>query len=423
MLRVLFLRCQARRKRRLTQTALLSAIVLARPAAPGYDNFNRQKKVRGASLKQSTWQAQSSCRTDKKRKIRCAVIGTGRIGSSLETDSLREKPASHAGAIANNRETILVAGADGDIDQLSAFGKLWRLPRAALFTDAASMLDTVKPDIVHIAADTEAHVPLLLTCLENSVPVIVLEKPVASSLEEARSVLNAVEKAEKAQTSRIVVNHERRFAADYRRVKELIGSRELGALRSVHCRLFMGMKKAPEKVLWHDGTHLVDILSFLVGPWVVTATHGNVSESDGEFLIVGQTMTANAQNAGGTKSPSAFLQGSADRPVLIGIEASSGRDHLVFELDLSFSAGRARVGNGTFEVWKSEESRFYENFRSLKLAEGKQGKPYGKTGYFSGMMAHAVELFRDPEKPGLSTFQDGLAALELLDRIIRKKGK
>ena len=362
-----------------------------------------------------------------KNHIRCAVIGTGRIGSSLETDSLREKPASHAGAIARNRETVLVAGTDSDSENLAAFGALWPRRKKALFSDAADMLDAVKPDIVNIAADTESHIPLLRLALERRVPVIVLEKPVGVSVAEAQGILGAVDEAERTGTSRIVVNHERRFAADYRRAREFVRSGELGRLLTVNARLYMGKTKASEKVLWHDGTHLVDVISFLAGPWDVVATHGDVTAVTGNFFAFGETRPGQANesavsgNSGDRLAETAALGAngqSGAKPASIVIEASPERDHLAFELDLSFSEGRIRVGNGVWEVWKSEPSRYYENFRSLALINGKAGRGYGKTGYFSGMMAHAVALFRDPTLCGESTFRDGLAAIEILDRII-----
>ncbi len=345
--------------------------------------------------------------TAKRGPVRCAVIGTGRIGSSLETDRFREKPASHAGAIFRERNARLVAGADVDAERLAKFGRLWRLPDSALFSDAASMLDAVSPELVSIACDTDAHVPILMLCLERKVPVIVLEKPVGANIEEARGALAAVEAAERAGTSRVVVNHERRFARDWRRAREILRSGELGELRSAHARLYMGLKKTPARVLWHDGTHLADILSFLLGPWTVDAVHGDPDDDEGEFLAVGRTVAA----ADGGEAGSGRTR--------IVLEVSPGRDYLSFEVDLNCSSGRLRCGNGIWEVWKSEPSRFYEGFRSLALKSRPARVPYRKTGYFSGMMAHAVDLARNPGVTIESSYKDGLSALETLDAIIR----
>lgn len=334
-----------------------------------------------------------------KRLIRAAVLGTGRIGSSLEDDRLREKPASHAGAISRNRETQLVAGADPDPDARAAFAKRWKLPATQVFESVETLLATVHPDLVHIACDTDAHIPLLLTCLERQVPVIVLEKPIGATLEEARSALPQVQEAEKAGTSRVIVNHERRFSADYRRLRSVIQTGELGELRAIHSRLYMGKKKMPAQLLWHDGTHLVDIISFLVGAWDITAIKGDAQDTEKPFFVTGNSK-------------------HRENPVLITLDASPGRDYLAFELDCEFTRGRIRAGNGIWEEWESAPSPLYESFRSLRRRGRVNRRVFRKTGYFATMLAHAVDCFRDPVTPAQSSFEDGLNALEILDRII-----
>lgn len=327
--------------------------------------------------------------------VRCAVIGCGRIGSSLQDDRLREKPASHAGAIAQNRDTVLVAGADPDAEARHAFGRRWRLPSSALFETAEKMLETATPDIVHIASDTDSHIPLLETCLDARVPVIILEKPVGESLEQAKAALPLIQAAQKAGTSRVIVNHERRFSADYRELRGIIDSGTLGTLKAVHARLYMGKTKKPADVLWHDGTHLVDLVSFLAGRWEVTAVHGESGSATNPFFSLGETT-------------------GRDETALITIDSSPGRDFLAFELDCEFSSGRVRAGNGIWEVWKSEPSPYYEQFRSLRqIKNGYRGK----TGYFANMLAHAVDCFRNPATVVVSSFEDGVAALQILHTI------
>jgi predicted dehydrogenase len=334
--------------------------------------------------------------------VRCAVIGCGRIGSSLEDDRLREKPASHAGAIAYNRDTRLVGGVDPDPDARSAFAKRWHLAPVSVFENAERMLETLHPDIVHIASDTETHIPLLETCLAAGVPVIVLEKPVGVSLEEARRALPRVEKAEREGRSRVIVNHERRFSLDYRMLRSIIASGELGTLRAIHSRLYMGLNKPPAQVLWHDGTHLVDIITFLAGPWDVTAVQGDPEDRGNPFMASGKTR-------------------ERVDAALVTLDCSPGRDFLGFELDVDFSSGRIRAGNGIWEVWKSEPSPWYEAFRSLRPTKDRRWRKPRKTGYFANMMAHAVACVRDPAEPAESSFRDGLAALELLDSIRAKR--
>lgn len=340
-------------------------------------------------------------KTHASRTVRCAVIGCGRIGSSLQDDRLREKPASHAGAIAQNRETVLVAGADPDAGARHAFGRRWRLPASALFESAEKMLETAAPDIVHIASDTDTHIPLLETCLAARVPVIILEKPVGESLEQAQAALPLVQAAQNAGTSRVIVNHERRFSADYRELRGIIDSGTLGTLKAVHARLYMGKTKKPADVLWHDGTHLVDLVSFLAGRWEITAVHGDGDNTTDPFFSLGKTT-------------------GRDETALITIDSSPGRDFLAFELDCEFSSGRVRAGNGIWEVWSSKPSPFYEQFRSLCLTRSGRGKRT-KTGYFANMLAHAVDCYRNPATIAVSSFEDGMAALQILHTILSWK--
>ncbi|MBN1646821.1 MAG: Gfo/Idh/MocA family oxidoreductase [Spirochaetales bacterium] len=321
-------------------------------------------------------------------RIRCAIVGTGRIGSSLEDDRKREKPASHAGAINHNSQTVLCAGADTDRHNLEAFGKRWKLSPERLFVSLEKMLDAEKPDILHIASNTEVHIAHLLAALRRNISVIVLEKPVAENISQSRSV----KKALAASRSRVIVNHERRFAADYCHVREVIRSGIYEDLLCIYARLFMGRKTPVHKVLWHDGTHMVDLIRFLLGgDFSAIETVGDPFSARQNVLLVGK-------------------KGKCS----IVLDCSPGRDHLHFELDLSFSAGRIRVGNGIYAEEKSGPSPLYEVYRSLVPVKLK----FRKTGYFSNMMAHAVDLFRNPAKPSASTFADGLKALSLIQKFL-----
>ena len=334
-----------------------------------------------------------------KSRLRCALCGTGRIGSSLENDRKREKPASHAGAISHNRHTVLAAGADPDRENLSAFGARWRIPSERLFSSLDAMLKETRPDILHIASSTEAHIPNLLTALERKVPVIVLEKPVAENIDTAREALASIG----ASSSRVIVNHERRFSADYIYVRDRIISGDLGGLSSIHGKLFLGRTKRPRDVLWHDGTHMLDIIRFLAGSDVApSAIHGNPWSAGNNVLLVGTI----PQNEG---------------DCILSLECSPFRDYLQFELDLSFEKGRIRVGNGVFEELTSRPSPYYEQYRSLLPAEKKllsHSRTFGKTGYFAHMMAHAVELFYNPDQSCRSTFADGIASIDTIQKFI-----
>jgi predicted dehydrogenase len=101
----------------------------------------------------------------------------------------------------------------------------------------------------------------------------------------------------------------------------------------------------------------------------------------------------------------------------VSVEAGRGRDHIVFELDLSFERGRVRVGNGDFELWESRPSRFYEGFRSLVRIENGWRGP---TRFFSGMVHDAVRVARGSTEPPVSSAASALVSIELLEKITRR---
>jgi predicted dehydrogenase len=321
-------------------------------------------------------------------KIPAAIVGLGRIASLLEDDALREKPCTHAGAITTNGDLALVAGADTDAVRRNLFSEKWNVP---VYHDAALMLNETRPAVLHIATHPDSHLHYCELAAAYGVSVVVCEKPLADTLHRARKIAAL----EKSGRLRVITNHERRYAADYREAEALLRGETLGPLLGVRAVLYMGISQRLRDVLWHDGTHLVDAMMFLTGG---TPRHGRRWGS----RLAARTGTA-------------WLGGRIERagaePVPFVIEAGAGRDHLVFELEFSSARGRLRIGNGIFEVWESAPSPYAEKFRSLtKIREGFPGP----TGYFSNMAADAVSCVRESALRPRSSARDGLNVIEYL---------
>ncbi len=331
-------------------------------------------------------------------KNNCAVVGLGRIGSTLEKDRLREKPCTHTGAILANQDCRLIGGADIDQEARRRYLEDWgeRIDRGAgssgrysdtppVFESAGALLARLKPDILVAATPPESHLSIVSAAADAGVPVVICEKPLAHTLADARRITRL------HTTGRVkgVVNHERRYSADYRAVKELVISERYGRLISVVGTLYFGRTATHRDVLLHDGTHLVDIINFLTGG------------------------TCRLQHRFGSlraRRSSAFLFGTTgDIPVVIDVGAE--RDHLVFEVELSFERGRARVGNGVLRYEVSGESPFYENYRSLLQDETPR---IGDTGYFANMLEDAVRCVRELDHMPVSGAPDGLEVMRFI---------
>ncbi len=317
-------------------------------------------------------------------KIRCVIAGLGRIASLLEDDKLREKPASHAGAIISNPDTELVGGADPDPERQEAFGRRWKVKD--LFSDPEKMCMTLRPDILHICTDPSTHLQILQAGLRAKVPLILCEKPLASNIGDARKMINLMQ----GKHSQLMVNHERRYSLDYVHAREIISSRRYGALRSIHGSLFMGKNRAPGQILLDDGTHMIDIIRFL--------SDCDIShvQSLGDFERKGGTI---------------FIEMVCNE-IPIFMEVAGGRDYVLFELDFSFETGRIRIGNGLFEEFSSEPSPYYENMRSLKQID----ISFQKTEYFKRMLEDAVKVVRSGSRP-ISDGMDALAVMEVINEI------
>jgi predicted dehydrogenase len=323
-------------------------------------------------------------------KLPVALIGLGRIASLLEDDALREKPCTHAGAVAANGDCSIVAGCDIDPERRRLFAGRWG---AEVYADAGTMLEAHKPGIVHIATHPDSHYYYCALALRYGVPVAVCEKPLADTLRSARKIAALCRRG----PTRILVNHERRYSADYLKARAVLEEERLGPLLGVRAALYMGRTRRLLDLLWHDGTHLADAAMFLTGARLRHRMQWGAK-------LKGRTGTAWLEG---------YLEKGPER-VPFFMELGAGRDHLVFELEFSCARGRLRIGNGVFEVWESAASPYAEGFRSLKRA----GDSFeGPTGYFSAMVEDAVACCRNPARQPRSGAEDGLRVIEYLNSV------
>jgi predicted dehydrogenase len=333
--------------------------------------------------------------------IRAAIVGLGRIGSLLENDSRREKPCTHAGAIAGNKDCVLVAGADTNGDRRRLFRETWNCP---VYADAETMLKEHRPEILCIATHPDSHLLYCELAARRGVKVAVCEKPRADSLEKAKKIA----RLHSSGKIIIITNHERRYSADYHAAAAVLDGGTLGALRSVRAALYIyiGKTKRLIDVLWHDGTHLADAAMFLSG---AVLKHTAAWGAD----LSGRTGTAYL--AGGLEISGVQAKSSVrKRTIPFVMEIGAERDHLVFELEFSCEKGRLRIGNGIFEVWESVESPYADGFRSL---EKKREGFSEATGYFSNMIKDAAACCVKKNKIPLSKALDGLQVIRYLNSV------
>lgn len=133
-------------------------------------------------------------------------------------------------------------------------------------TNLEAVLRATRPDVVFDCTVPEAHHDVTLTAFAHGCHVLG-EKPMADSMDHARAMVQAAQKAGKVYA----VIQNRRYDARIRRVRRLIEAGRLGQLTTVHCDFFLGphfggFREQMRHVLLVDmAIHLFDMGRFLIG--------------------------------------------------------------------------------------------------------------------------------------------------------------
>lgn len=212
--------------------------------------------------------------------IRVGIIGTGNIS-----------PAHFEGYLAFPGQTQIVALCDIKPSKAQAAAERFGLSAAQIFDDAATMLAVSDLDLVSIATPPNTHAELSIAALEAGVNVLV-EKPMAPSLEECDAMLAAAERSGKVLAS-VAQN---RFRDDMSALKQVLDSGKLGPIS--HAQISSNWWRGHEYYdLWWRGkwetegggcllnhaVHHVDLGLWLLGaPKSVTAVITNAQHDNAE---------------------------------------------------------------------------------------------------------------------------------------------
>jgi len=135
-----------------------------------------------------------------------------------------------------------------------------------LYADAEAMLAKEKPDVFCFATQPDARLDLVRLGIRHGVQAIAYEKPMATSLAEAGAICGECDRAGVKQ----IVCHQHKYGAHWRKVKAMVQSGQIGAVRLLHA--------TSKGWFFHYITHLVDYVMWLLGypevKWVTGHMHG-----------------------------------------------------------------------------------------------------------------------------------------------------
>ncbi|MBY0369421.1 Gfo/Idh/MocA family oxidoreductase [bacterium] len=188
--------------------------------------------------------------------VRAAVVGCGRMGAA-PTARLAGKlppgwaPLSHAEAVQSLEGWELVGLCDSQTQTAQKWGAHYGAPA---YDSVEILLAEARPDFLCVATRTPAKKAIIETALSAGVRALYVEKPVATSIDDAQAILRLAQ--EKGASLALGVN--RRYHPVYRQAREWLRQGEIGDLVEIT------IEHGRSALLWSH-PHSVDLLLFFAG--------------------------------------------------------------------------------------------------------------------------------------------------------------
>ena len=314
------------------------------------------------------------------------IIGAGNIGASYDKPG-DGQVLTHAHAYAAHKNFAIGGFVDTDSRKLNKAVKNWGGQGYQSIEDAFKDQDY---DIVSVAVPDELHYQVLRKIIGYKLKLIFAEKPFVLSLKEYDALV-AMPGFNKVS---ICLNYRRRFVKEAQDLKDKISHKSFGRfITGVGCY---------GKGFIHNGTHLLDLINFLLGDFKSSS-------------VVNKMLDYTKKDP----SYSVILKYPHDASVYIN--AVDSRLCTVFELDLIFEKKRIKItdiGN-QIEEYDLAASTVYPGYRFFKLSKTYQ------TGLPKAMYLAVDNIYQHlTTKQALRcTHQDALLLLNQLRRILNKNGE
>jgi predicted dehydrogenase len=209
--------------------------------------------------------------------LKIGIVGCGKISDA------------HAAVIQRIKDCEIVGVCDRE--PLMAKQLYDRFPVRNHFSDLNQMLETARPDVVHITTPPAGHFDIARVCLEAGCHVYV-EKPFTVDAKEARGLIDLAER----NGLKLTVGHNDQFSHVARRMRELVKSGYLGGvplhMESYYCydladpsyaKALLGdqhhwVRRLPGKLLQNIISHgIARIAEFLTTTSPRVIAHGFIS--------------------------------------------------------------------------------------------------------------------------------------------------
>ena len=342
------------------------------------------------------------------------TIRTGIIGASFAR-------AAYLPALRTIDDVELVAIASARLSSAQSAGDQFGISH--VYDDWERMIGEHEFDLVCIATPTVFHAPMTLAALKAGAHAL-CEKPMAMNQDESAAMLETATALGKLH----IMGHELRFNPNRRKIKSLIDSEAIGAVRYLNIHNVSptwgaaAWRRAGDWLLREDmgggrlgasGSHMIDLMRFWLGD--IGAVSGQVATVTPERF---------------DKDTGAPWRATADDHFSFSAEMRSGA---ICSITVSYT-GRHGSGNhtqiygsaGTIMLADSDEkllvARAGEDFADMSLRDGNAARPGIGPGIwnvsFVALMEELTAAIREERQLAWgATFDDGHQCQIVLDAI------
>ena len=190
----------------------------------------------------------------RKRVLKAAVIGCGRIGAFTvhkpgDDAPARYFPTNHCAAIKAVKEIKLIAVCDKNPAAARKAAKLHKIKN--IYTDFKKMILEQSPDIISIATRMAGKDKIIAFAANHGVKGMHIEKPLAPNLYITKKCLKVISKNNVAISYGTV----RRYMPIYRQAKKMLASGKFGKLKKI-------IVDIPKSQLMWSHPHTIDLINY-----------------------------------------------------------------------------------------------------------------------------------------------------------------
>lgn len=314
--------------------------------------------------------------------IPVAIVGLGRIGAG-NIGLAGDLPLSHLAAVRATGDLSLVALVDADTEARASVLRNHAGIKKDIVMSTVDEAGLLEGGIVTICTPPAGRPGLLAAVLKRKPRLVIMEKPLAVDLAEARAMVASAERAGVT----LLVNFHRRFDARHRRWR----ARAPDSPRLIALRYGKG--------LFNYSSHMIDLLMGWYGAVDTVQALGTVRDGTPDPIVSFKCRMAAGFDA-----------------LVMGID---GLEYDQFEIDIFGADARVemRAGGADIRRYSPVDDLFYRGYRHL--AERENERDVGPVGGFVELYQAARDHIADGAPLGGCDGQAALANMAVLDAVLR----